>query len=142
MKARNLFVMMGMGLALCASSIVSGQTIQQTHKNPAAKQPPQQTSKATPVFRSGLPPGFLDQNEPGDHFTDSSMRGVTRAGTIDVMTGTAGSDVNGQIGTTNQGNMVHGTMGGIFTTHFGSGESHKRAPIEAHRSPRAKDNQR
>jgi hypothetical protein len=148
MKTGTVLTIIGLTLTLGAPALVGAQTTQQ--------QPQQKTRRAVlkgqnpittrpagkeGVRRSGLPPGFLDQNDGGLHFTDSTMRSVTRAGVLGVETGTFGSDVNGQIGTTNQNGMVHYPFGnnyGVIVTHFGSGDQSEPAPVKAHRSPRKK----
>jgi hypothetical protein len=110
--------------------------------SPALKSGAAEQTKTEGLRRSGLPPAFLDQNDGGNHFTDSTMRSMTRAGDLGVETGTFGSDSNGQIGTTNQNNMVYYPLsyqGSFLTFHFGSGGSPKPAPVHAHRSPRPKN---
>jgi hypothetical protein len=160
MKAMSLTTALGLCLALGVPSISSAQ---QPQKQPSQPQPPrtatkparksatgkatvQQSTAARSLDQSGerpsgsLTPPINDDDHFGDNFTSSSQRSITRDGEIGLETGSGGSDVNGQIGTSNQGNLVHGTMGGgLFTFHFGGGGSHKKSTLREHRSPRQKE---
>jgi len=137
MRTGYLAAVIGLSVGLASTIGVSAQVLRQV--------PPQATIikygtvsiKAQMDRRARLmlvqhAPDIRDDDTAGAYFTDSSMLGVTRAGTFGSETGTMDSDVNGQIGTTDQNDMVNGqTNIGIFTSHFGptasSRSAHKRA---------------